>query len=439
MRDIVLTLVILGLVPVILARPWIGALVWSWIGLMNPHRLTWGFAFSMPFAMIVALATFAGMLFSKERIRVPWSAPVVVLVMLIAWISVTTYFAIDVPNARTQWEKVMKIQIMTFVTLILITNRERLFALVAVAALSLAFYGFKGGIFTILGGGVNHVLGPEGSFIEGNTEIGLAMIMALPLMRILQLGLERQGLRILLTVTMLLTGLAILGTQSRGAFLGAAAMGVMLLIKSRKKALVFITMIAVIPAFLLVMPQSWYDRMESITNYTEDGSAMGRIYAWELATNMAIKRPLGGGFASFTPENYLIYLPDRPQAVSEKGTAADSHSIYFQMLGHHGFLGLALFLALLGTMWTTAQSVMRRTRARDDLKWAYDTASMAQVSLVGYMVAGAFLGLANFDLLYTLMAIIAITHTLVTSSLASPDAVVTSRRASREQLEPARR
>ena len=41
MRDIVLTLVIFGTLPFILWRPHIGVLVWTWIGFMNPHRLTW--------------------------------------------------------------------------------------------------------------------------------------------------------------------------------------------------------------------------------------------------------------------------------------------------------------------------------------------------------------------------------------------------------------
>lgn len=32
MRDIALTAFILGMVPVALIRPWIGILVWTWIG-----------------------------------------------------------------------------------------------------------------------------------------------------------------------------------------------------------------------------------------------------------------------------------------------------------------------------------------------------------------------------------------------------------------------
>ncbi|NDP41127.1 MAG: putative O-glycosylation ligase, exosortase A system-associated [Aromatoleum sp.] len=414
MRDYALTAFIFGSIPFILWRPWIGALMWVWIGLMNPHRLTWNFAFNMPFAQVVAIATLVGMLFSGEKFRIPWSPPVKLLFALVAWMSVSTYFAIDTTDAFPQWQKVMKIQFMTFIVMMLIADRKRLEALVWVAALSLAFYGVKGGIYTFTGGGSNQVLGPEGSFIEGNTEIGLALVMALPLVRVMQMSAQRRAVRWALGLAMLLTGLAILGTQSRGAFLGAAAMAIMLWIKSRKKAMLFVMLIAAVPALLVVMPDSWFTRMEGIGSYEQDRSAMGRLYAWEFAFRMAVKHPLvGGGFASFTPENYAVYAPDLTEAVNEKGAVADAHSVYFQVLGHHGFVGLAIFLALLAAMWQSAARVMRATRAREDLRWAYDTAAMSQVSLVGFMVAGAFLGLAYFDLLYTLLAIIAITESLV--------------------------
>ncbi|MEO8752447.1 MAG: putative O-glycosylation ligase, exosortase A system-associated [Casimicrobiaceae bacterium] len=436
MRDYVLTAFIFATIPFILMRPWIGALVWTWIGLMNPHRLTWDFAFTMPFALVVAIATFIGMFFSREKLRIPWTPSVVLLLLLVAWVSLTTWFAIDPVLARVQWEKVMKIELMTFVTLMLITDRQRLLALVAVAALSLGFYGVKGGIFTAMSGGGSQVLGPEGSFIEGNTEIGLAMIMALPLIRVVQLNVQGRLLRFALGASMVLTGLAILGTQSRGAILGAGAMALMLLLKSRQKLLLLLALVAVIPALLFLMPTSWYERMDTIGSYDQDRSAMDRIYAWEFATRMAMNRSLGGGFESFTPENYAIYLPERPEAVNEQGAVADAHSIYFQMLGHHGFVGLALFLALLATIWRSARKVLRETRGRDDLRWANDIAAMTQVSLVGYMVAGAFLGLAYFDLFYTLAAIVVINQSLVARELAPAKADLSARKRQAERPEP---
>ena len=86
---------------------------------------------------------------------------------------ITTIFAVYPALAEEQLIKVLKIQLMIFVAMMLITNKERLNWLVLTIALSIGFYGFKGGIFTIVHGGVYRVQGPAGTFIAGNNELGL--------------------------------------------------------------------------------------------------------------------------------------------------------------------------------------------------------------------------------------------------------------------------
>ena len=58
-------------------------------------------------------------------------------------------------------------------------------ALAAVLVCSIGFYGLKGGIFTLMHGGNLRVWGPGGSFIEGNNELALAIIVCIPLMRLM--------------------------------------------------------------------------------------------------------------------------------------------------------------------------------------------------------------------------------------------------------------
>ena len=54
MRDYGLILVVLVLIPLIFKRPQNGIFAWSWISYMNPHRMTWGIAYSLPLAQVVA-------------------------------------------------------------------------------------------------------------------------------------------------------------------------------------------------------------------------------------------------------------------------------------------------------------------------------------------------------------------------------------------------
>jgi len=151
--------------------------------------------------------------------------------------------------------------------------------------------------------------------------------------------------------------------------------------------------------------------MATIEDYQEDGSALGRINAWHFAFNLAVDRPLvGGGFQSFKQDAFKIYAP-------EPDNFHDAHSIYFEALGEQGFVGLALFL-LLGTLtWRLGTKIIRQTKGNEELAWAHDMASMVQVSVLGYAVGGAFLGLAYYDLYYHLVAIMVIISKIVEGSL----------------------
>ena len=407
MRDIAVTLAVIALLPLILRRPYIGILAWSWIGYMNPHRLAYGFAREAPFAMLIGATTLVAMLFMKDKIRIPWTRETVLLLLFVLWMGLTTVFSLQQDYSLIQLEKVVKIQIMVFATMILIRERHQLHLLVWVVVLSLGFYGVKGGIFTVLTGGGHHVMGPLGSFIGGNNELGLALIMVLPLMRYLQLQLDRKWQRNLMLLAMVLTVIAILGTQSRGALLGLAVMAVTMVLKSRRRFTLLLFAALMVPLSFTVMPDSWFQRMASIQEYEEDGSARGRINAWEFAINLAQSRPLvGGGFEAFHWRNFRLYAPD-PFDVK------DAHSIYFEVMGEHGFAGLFIYLLLGFFTWRSASWIIRNTRESADMQWARDLAAMIQVSLVGYASAGAFLGLAYFDFIYQLMAMVVIIKVMV--------------------------
>jgi probable O-glycosylation ligase (exosortase A-associated) len=153
-----------------------------------------------------------------------------------------------------------------------------------------------------------------------------------------------------------------------------------------------------VPLAIMFMPEHWTSRMHTIQTYEEDASAMGRINAWWFAFNLAKDRPIvGGGFETFRGWIFARWAPD-------PGNYHDAHSIYFEVLGEHGFVGLALFLALGLMSLRLAGQVARLARKDTALQWMTDLASLLQVSLIGYATAGLFLGLAYFDFYYALVA-----------------------------------
>ncbi len=406
MRDLLVAFIIFGSLPFILKRPFLGVVLMAGLGYMNPHRLCYGFVLTLPVVQIVAIATLIGMFVSKEAKRMVWSREIVVLVGFIVCMGLATSSAFYSGPAWDGYVKFIKIQILTFVTLLLLTSPQRVTLLIWAIVLSLGFYGVKGGLFTVLKGGIYRVEGPYGTFIGGNNELALAMVMTIPLMRYLYQQETHRLIKLGLLGMMVLTALAAIGTQSRGALVALTITGAVFWWNGKNK---FFTglMLAVTAAFILnFMPDSWFDRMNTIKSYDQDESALGRISAWWVAYNVANDRLFGGGAGMWRPEIFQIYGPE-PDRVH------DVHSIYFEVLGEQGWPGLALFLCLMGFTWLKCWSIVRIAKKNPQTYWARDMAAMVQVSLVGYFSAGAFLGLAYFDYVYHLVAVVVVTHVLV--------------------------
>lgn len=399
MRDLLVTAIVFGVLPFIFKRPWIGILLWCWLAYMNPHRQTWGFAYDFPFALICAVVTLVAFLFSKEKKEMVWTRETVLLLLFIGWMLITTIFSLYPEFAWLQWNKVWKIQLMVFLTAMIIKERQHLHWMIWIIALSLGYYGVKGGIFTIVHGGVYRVQGPAGTFFGGNNEMALVLAMLIPLIRYLHLQARQQWVRWGLATAMVLSGVAAIGSQSRGGMLAMAAMGLFLWFKSRHKFVMTIYMVIAVAIMASVMPQEWYDRMNTIKTYQEDTSALGRINAWHTAFNVAKDRVTGGGFEMFQARTFRQYAPE-PLRVH------DVHSVYFEVMGEQGFIGFGMFLLLAVFAWLRANQVIRVCKNDPEKKWAADLAAMIQVSLIGYGTGGVFLGLAYFDLTYHLMIVL---------------------------------
>lgn len=399
MRDVVLFLIICGLMVQIPKRPAIGVMTFAWLSLMNPHRLTYGFAYSFPFVALVGGLTLVSLFAKRGQFKMPKTGLVVVLVLFMMWMTITTPFAFEQERAWIEWDRVMKTLFFTLITMAALNTEKdvKLFALVV--TLSLGFYGFKGGLFTILSGGTSRVLGPPGTYIGDNNDLALALLSIVPLAWYQHLQATRRSLRWAYGGLALLTMAAVLGSYSRGALLGFGAMLAMLWLKSRYKVRTGVVVVLLLPLLFMLMPEQWYGRMETIDHYQADASAMGRVNAWHFAVNIAKDNFMGGGYRCFTPRMFRIYAP-------EPTNVHAPHSIYFQVLGEHGIVGLLLFLTFLLLAWRTGTRVLRFCKDKPELKWASDLAAMSQVSLLGYCAGGAFLTLAYADLLYDIVIIL---------------------------------
>lgn len=423
MRDILLTLIIFGSVPWMLSRPHIGIYIWYWVGLMSPHRFSWGFAYNLPFAQVIAVATLLGILFTKDRKNIPWTAGMSLMVIMYIYMALTSAMAWVPEAAWMKWFDFGKIVLITLLMTTVVHGRNRIHILLLIAALSVGLFGLKGGVFTLLTGGAHRVWGPPGeTFISGNNAIGLALIMIIPLLISLGREEQRKWLRQLLYVTAFFSLIATIFTYSRGALVGLAVMIVFATLRVRKLYGLIIIALAV-PALTFgpsLLPGKLTNRAQTIENYKEDGSAMERLVSWKIAWRIALDYPTGGGFDYEQPQ--VKHLWDSYKDPEDELWGSNyhvAHSIYFQTLGQHGFPGLALFMAILLASIRLAQTLQSKGQRNTNTHWIANHAKGIQIGIIGYMAAGAFLNLAWFDLIWLYVGLLALLNReLITSSKA---------------------
>src|SRR5260370_19450713 len=179
---------------------------------------------------------------------------------------------------------------------------------------------------------------------------------------------------------------SVFASYSRGALLGLCGMSAFLWLKSRARVLPAIAIAIALFAGFNLMPERWIDRMNTIGTYDEDASAQGRISMWQASTAIAARSILAAGFLGPYNQGVVdIYYPGiQARAV---------HSIYFEVIGEHGYIGFFLWILIPIFAWRNGSWIIRHARHRSDLKWMEDLARMLQVSLIGYYVRGAFVSL----------------------------------------------
>ncbi|MDM4764883.1 putative O-glycosylation ligase, exosortase A system-associated [Pelomonas sp. SE-A7] len=387
------TLAFLGL-----RHPALGVLGWTWISLMNPHALTWRLA-DAPVAAIMAVSTLIGLLATSDRRNFRFSPEMVVLSMFMAWMCITLPFSMRFDPSFALWNRVMKIDLMILVALFVLYSRQHIVALAWVMVGSVGIYGVKGGLFTLATGGTYRVWGPDGTYIYGNNEVALALVMVIPLMRFLQMTSDKLWVRRGLVASMVLCAVAAIGSQSRGALLAITAMALVMWWRGPHRARAGLVMLALGVLVIIFMPDSWTERMSTIKTYDQDDSANQRLNAWMMAWNIAKDRLFGAGFMVSVPEVCAVYSP-----IPTDCRAA--HSIYFMVLGEHGFIGLILFLVFWFLVWRSAGKLRVEAARQAETAWLAPLGAMAQVSLAGYAVGGAFLSLSYYDLPYNIMVLV---------------------------------
>ncbi|MGH6876652.1 MAG: putative O-glycosylation ligase, exosortase A system-associated [Rhizomicrobium sp.] len=392
MRGLVLLLAVFLALCIALPFPYAGVLLWTWFSLQAPHREVYGFVQTAPVNFVIAFVTIAAWLFSAERKLPRADIILVTIVLFLAWVTFNGFFAFDPSRSWPYWDQTWKIFALGLLIATMATSRVRIHALLWVIVLSLFYFGVKGGIFTLATGGHFHVEGPPETIIADNNQLAVALLMTLPIAYYLRTQTANRLVASGLLAGIVLTIIAILGSYSRGAFIGLGALALMGLLRMRHRVRYLIAAGMLAMFSLAFMPEGYFLRMQSIGAAGTDVSFEGRVTAWKVAWMYACDHfPFGAGFIgpALSPL-FHSYFPGK--------TVLAAHSIYFQVLGEQGFAGLVLYGIILAAAFLRCSRIIAATRRAPELRWISGLVTAIQTSLVVFCVAAAALSMAYYDL-----------------------------------------
>jgi probable O-glycosylation ligase (exosortase A-associated) len=236
----------------------------------------------------------------------------------------------------------------------------------------------------------------SGSFLGDGNDFSLTLNIALPVGLFFVFHAQTKLRRVLAMVCCGLLVLGIIGVVSRGGILGMAAILFYYVIRSRRFALGITLIVAVVLLTSVFASSLFYERMGTLKDYAQEDSAMGRVYAWKAAVNMAKDKPLTGVGPGHFGISYFDYRVD------ENIKMISPHSFYFQLLGEMGFPGILVYLGLLYTAFRANSKYAQKARDAPEIGRLGHLFLFLNLSWVAYLVAGAFLSTAYYPHVFVL-------------------------------------
>lgn len=415
MRDLLVLGFMLLAVPLAFTAPFAGYLLWGWAGLIAINYYLYGFMVGVAYVQAFAIVTLVALMMKREPSLQPFqpNRTTVLLGLFVAHGLMVALLAY--PGLERNWElygNLSKAALFCLLMPMLATSRFRIHALVVMVALGVSFHGALDGLKFIASGGAHNAQAIKR--FGDNNHLALILLMVIPFLYYLYRYSTRTLVRYGFAAALPLTVLAIVATNSRGALIGLFAIAVWVVLKSRKKLLGLVVVGLCVFMVVQLAPSQWTSRMETIQTADQDESFMGRVTAWKVSSAIAVAHPVfGGGFRAvqshpvwdaYKHSPGLLGFVDTP-TLSRSGVAA--HSIWFEVLGDQGFVGLFLFMALLINGFFTRREVWKLVRRNGTQEqWAGDLADMLGAALLAYVVSGSLLSAAYFELPYVCLMLI---------------------------------
>lgn len=418
MRDIFLVLFLFVAIFYSFKKPYLGVCAWIWIALTAPAAWAFGFSQSFRLNLTIVIITALSYLVAKEKNKIQFDKLSVYLFVFLFWTFITTSNHIQLVDSEV-WDDFVqfaKITLLFIFILATISKRLHIDTFIWAIVLAVSSYAAMEAVKYIISGGGHRITGRAGIIIDRN-DLAVAINMCIPLCVYLLSVTKDKKLKMGLVALIVLNVISVVGTYSRGGFVGLSILAIAFWLKSNRKMLFALLALLILPILYENAPAEWKERQDTISTAAEtDGSFIGRLWAWKVSTMIALDNPItGGGFRavtdpilwkyyeSETPDFGPIATPEIPEYIKAKA----AHNIYFQVLGDHGFIGLIIFLTILLSAYLKCrQNIILSIKL--EVAWQENLNRALSLSLIGYGITGLNVSLAYFELVYALIAIIVV-------------------------------
>ncbi len=416
MLDLFLAAFVLGWLAIGLRRPFLWVLVYLYVDIVAPQKISYFLLASLPISLIAFLAAAIGWMLTDDKRDSRFTLRQGLLLVLLAYCGMTTLSADFLNEAADKWSWVWKALVFASFLPLTLRTRLRFEAVALTLVLSAGSIIITGGIKTVFSGGG---YGSLHFFVNDNTGLYEGSIISCVAIAIIPLiwWLVNHGTIYPRNLIVKLFGAALtfacllipVGTQARTGLLCIALLFLLSLRSVKRRFLYVGSMVALALIAVPFLPASYTKRMDTIGNHQADESASTRVAVWMWTLGYVQDHPFGGGFEAYRANRLKIEMRDAQTSGNttdvelketiDKGRAY--HSSYFEMLGEQGWPGLVLWLTIqVMGLWQMERLRRRWKRkasaegAGPDVQWQAPLANALQQAQLIYLLGGAFLGIA---------------------------------------------
>jgi len=353
----------------------------------------------LPWTQLVVIGAILGC-FADRTVR--WvSSPInTMLVLYFFVIGLSSYFAYFPQVSYDNLDRYYLWVIIYFVIINVVNSRRRFFIFICIfflasskLSVSLSLTWIKRGFaFTDWG-----LMGPPG-FFQNSGELAIQMLVFWPFAWAFATSVKpftSRRMHFLLMLMPVTAVMVILGASSRGAQIALIVQIILMNHRSIFKPKIIISSLVVLFLIWNFLPEQQKQRFE---NMGQDQTSQQRMLYWENGIDMVLDNPiLGVGYFNFAPYFERFYPEDILLRQAEL-----PHNIFIQVATDAGFVGLLIFLFII----LYAFFKCRNLRISGCEKNQALIGNCANLSLIGFVVAGQFVTVTYYPFIWIHLALV---------------------------------